>query len=268
MHQLDDHHWRTIQRSGRIIHTVRDQYGDILVIDDGNQRVLSFDSIFEQSCMQRSRPCQLVHQYTQFMLLATALVEPEHVTLLGLGGGSLLRTLHHLMTGCHFHVVELRLSVVGVARDYFLLPDDSRTRITVGDAFEEIARIDSDSSDIIFSDMYDAYQMAPGQMQRSFLEQCRRVLRRGGWLVINFINLPEDRGAFLKQLGAIFPTVLVGDSSENSVLFASAGRCDAVVPDFGRLDSLERTLRQRLSHLMARLEPVAVSSGYEGSVKC
>ncbi|MBN7796405.1 spermidine synthase [Parahaliea mediterranea] len=263
MHQFTNRHCPPVHYGGKIIHTAGDEYGDILVVDDGNQRILSFDSSFEQSCMQRSRPCQLVHQYTQFMALATALVEPVHVTLLGLGGGSLLRTLHHVEPQCHFHIVELRPLVVDIAREYFQLPDDQRTRFTLGDAFEEIAAIESNSSEIIFSDMYDACQMAPGQVQQTFLEQCRRVLREDGWLVINFLGRQGERRAFLQTLGAVFPTVLVGASSENSVLFASATRYDAVAPDSSRLDSLERALRQRFTHLAARLDPFAVPGGRE-----
>src|SRR5690606_36218088 len=87
-------------RTGKLVHSAEDRYGRIQVIDEGSQRILSFDSLFEQSCMQISRPCQLVHQYTQFMALAVALVEPSHITLFGLGGGSLLRTLHSVVPDC------------------------------------------------------------------------------------------------------------------------------------------------------------------------
>jgi spermidine synthase len=117
---------------GDIIHLTQDEHGKILVIDDGEYRELNFDSPFEQSCMRTRYPFQLVHQYTQHMLLVLGFaVEPKTIALLGLGGGSLLRTLHHLLPQCYFNVVELRQKVVDVAAEYFELPVSDRVDIKV-----------------------------------------------------------------------------------------------------------------------------------------
>lgn len=95
---------------GDIIHFVADEYGKILVIDDGEYRFLNFNSPFEQSCMSTRFPFQLIHQYTQYMLLVLAFTDPQRIVLLGLGGGSLLRSLHYMLPGCIFNIVELRKS--------------------------------------------------------------------------------------------------------------------------------------------------------------
>lgn len=244
------------QHGGKVIHCARDEYGGILVIDDGRQRILNFDSLFEQSCMQLAQPHQLVHLYTRFMLLAVAFVDPIHITLLGLGGGSLLRTLHHTLPQCHFHAVELRQAVVEVAEEYFALPSDHRVSITVNDAFEEISNIQSKSSDIIFSDMYDAYRMAPKQIQEKFLLECARVLRNQGFLVINLHNLPRDSCAFFQMLRGIFPTVMLCAAAENTVLFASMDHSGQVEPGARRIKEIEQQLAQRLEQLLARLQPL------------
>lgn len=242
----------------KIIHFSQDEYGRILVIDDGKQRILNFDSPFEQSCMQLSYPYQLVHHYTRFMVLAVAFVDPVHITLFGLGGGSLLRTLHQVLPNCTFQVVELRQAVVGIAKEYFLLPKDHRVRITINDASEEVSQMDSNSSDIIFADMYGAYRMAPEQIKKTFLLECTRVLTDQGFLVINLHNLPNDRSAFFEMLKNIFSTVMLSASTDNIVLFASNAPPERVEPNVQRMEGIEENLHQRLTPLLARLQRINV----------
>lgn len=242
--------------AGRVIHFTRDDHGRILVIDDGNQRILNFDSLFEQSCMQLTQPFQLVHHYTQLMALVLTFIDPSHITLFGLGGGSLLRTFHHLLPTCHFNVVELRKIVVDTARDYFSLPLDQRVSITINDVFKAIVQIESNSSDIIFSDIYDAYEMAPQQLQKKFLFECSRVLTDRGWLVLNLHHLPDDRSTFFEMLGTIFPTIMQGKTEDNVVLLLSNAPLGEIKPIPLRIETMEKQLQQRFSQLMPMLRPL------------
>lgn len=227
-----------------------------MVIDDGDRRILNFDSIFEQSCMQLSYPYKLAHEYTQLMLLVLAFTEPKQITLFGLGGGSLLRTLHHLLPDCCFSVVELRQIVVDAARHYFSLPEDHRVDVSVNDALQEIAQLENASSDIIFSDIYDAYQMVPEQLQMPFLTQCSRILSPQGWLVLNLHSIPEDRMAFFAGLRGLFPTIILGTLAENIVLFLSKTQPQHANPNLERLASIEGQLQQRFARLIPRLQPL------------
>lgn len=204
--------------------------------------------------MQLSHPYQLVVPYTQFMALVLAFIDPEHITLFGLGGGSLLRGCHHLLPNCRFSVVELRQTVINIARDYFLLPNDHRVSITIDDAFKAISRIKSHSSDIIFADMYDAYRMAPAQIQQSFLTECSRVLSCRGWMVINLHRVPDDRATFFGMLGELFPTVMLSSSTDNVVLFVSHAQPEDATPDPLRIETMEEHLQQPFSPLMSRVQ--------------
>lgn len=241
---------------GKIVHFSTDSYGRVLVIESGDRRILNFDSLFEQSCMQISQPYQLVHQYTQLMVMVLALIDPTHITVFGLGGGSLLRTLHFLLPECAFKVVELRKVVVDIAREYFLSPDCARVEISVDDTFKVISRADSGCSDIIFSDMYDAYRMVPGQIQRSFLAECSRVLSDRGWLVMNLHQVPGDRSTFFGMMNDIFPTVILSATSENTVLFAGKSPFESIKPNVTNIKLMEEALNQKLKHLLHRLQPI------------
>ena len=244
------------QDDGDIVYSSRDEHGRILVIDDGDHRFLNFDSPFEQSCMSVHQPHRLVHPYTQLMVLVLSYIEPKHITLFGLGGGSLLRTLHHVLPSCVFSAVELRQKVVDIAEDFFFLPGGHRIKITVNDALKEIPGIESNTSDIIFSDMYDAYQIIPAQTQKDFFVNCSRLLTSEGWLVVNFYRPPKNRLEFFEQLGQIFPTVIWSAGEENSILLASNNKPEQLQQNINRIEAIETVLHQRLSHLMPRLKPV------------
>lgn len=255
MNKLSDLRALPLRQDEVIIHEARDDHGRILVIDDGNHRILSFDSIFEQSCMRLSQRQKLVHEYTQLMILALAFIEPRRITLFGLGGGSLLRSLHHLLPECLFTVVELRQAVADVATRYFSLPVDQRVDMRINDALTEISRLEDGSSEIVFSDMYSAYEMEPGQLQETFLNECARILTPDGWLVLNVHAFPGGFAPYLEMLSSLFPTVMLGSTADNSVLLASNGPADQVAASHERIELMERMLQQRFAQLLPRLKP-------------
>lgn len=247
------------QERDDIIYFSKDKYGSILVIDDGDHRVLNFDSPFEQSSMRIEAPYKLVHHYTQLMALVLAFIEPRHITLLGLGGGSLLRTFHYLLPNCIFNVIELRQKVVDIASDFFQTPDDERVTITVKDALKALSKIPNQSSDIIFSDMYGAYHMVPEQIQKTFFVHCSRILSAQGWLVVNLHSLPQEQAAFLERLTAIFPTVILTANTANTILFVSNGSPEYAsqsIKNPQSIKNIEITLDQELTPLISRLKPI------------
>ncbi len=248
----------SVVAEGRIVHSTSDTYGNILVVDYPRYRVLSFDSIYEQSGFYLEKPYALVHEYIRIMMLVLGFTEPRHTTLLGLGGGSLLRSLHHYLAHCDFHVVELRAKVYDIAREYFDIPDDERVWVSIEDAGLQIQSSKSDSTDIIFADLYDAYHMSPVQTQKQFARQCYRTLTHNGWLVMNFHRLPDTRSAFFIALREHFSTLLVCSGEfGNHILFA----CKSPSVDFdnapSRLKKMEKILSETFMPLFYRLKPIA-----------
>lgn len=242
--------------TGDIIHFTQDEYGKILVIDDDEHRILSFDSPFEQSCMSIRRPFQLVHLYTQYMIQVLAFIKPEHVTFLGLGGGSLLRTLHYLLSDCVFNAIEVRQTVVDIAVEFFDIPTSERVTLSVNDAVLFIQETANSSTDIIFSDMYSAYHMVEDQTQHDFMVQCSRALTNKGWLVMNLHSLPKNRESFLNMIQAVFPTVFLNTKNGNTILFASNSTSDSVHPDPLRIESIGRVLKQNFKQHLSQIHPI------------
>ncbi|MFO7602570.1 MAG: hypothetical protein R6X06_02015, partial [Gammaproteobacteria bacterium] len=125
---------------GKLVHRHSDPWGDILVIDQGEHRVLTFGTIYEQSRLNKRYPALMVHHYIRGMMLSLAFREPKHVTLLGLGSGCLLQGLQAMPAPPRVAVVEHRQAVVDVARDYFWLPEAGNISVNVSDASAYLKR--------------------------------------------------------------------------------------------------------------------------------
>lgn len=229
--------------AGDIVHVANDKYGNILVIDDRKHRILSFDSVFEQSKMVRSEPHVPVHEYNRAMLLAIAFDEPAQVTVLGLGGGVLAHGLHKLLPESRIQVFELRQKVADIAREWFSLPDCERLTITVGDAHLAIDSLPAGDTDMILTDLYNADRMSPAQGQRQFIKACSQALSDTGWLVLNYHRMPEPDSNLVRELHRQFPLLLVFKSKTNNwVIYGRKQAFDPWSLDAGRLKALEERL--------------------------
>lgn len=240
--------------NGEVVYRTEDALGEILVIDKGKHRVLSFGSIFEQSKIDPNRPYLPVHEYNRAMLLPLAFAEPGHATVLGLGGGALVNALSHLLPACTVGVIELRREVVEVARRFFGLSDNPRIEITVQDVRRALPELPDASTGLILTDLYDAQRMSPLQTQRRFIDHCARALTPEGWLAINYHELPPENGPLFLHLRALFSVVLLFKSKTgNYVLYACKENVDPMSSDDPRLVALEEKLPLGWRRLMGRV---------------
>lgn len=242
---------------GRLVYSTSDHLGSILVKDYRDYRVLTFDSDYTQSGYNLLKPYSVYHDYIRIMMLVLGWATPSHITLLGLGGGSLLRSLHHHLERCEFSIVELRAEVIKVAQNFFDLPITSREHYTCSDANAYLSKAPKASSDIIFSDLFDAYLMSPTQVKPAFLTQCQRVLRTDGWLVINFHHLPLERSVFYQTLRQYFPKVFVYScEADNHILFACKTANLSNKNALEKIAKMERELSTPFLALFERLQGI------------
>lgn len=247
--------------SNTLVFRTKDQWGDIMVIDKKKCRVLAFDPVYEQSSIDLKNPQIPVHEYTQIMLLVLAFINPRHITILGLGGGSLLHSLHYLLPQCTMLTFELRAKVYEVALDFFLIPTTTNINIMISDAKLAIRRCPDQSTQIIFADMYQSYGMNPFQMQKQFIKQCHRILDDAGWLVINYHKLPELNLSFIHYLQRNFADVFVCPSySDNFIIFAKKTHGGQLSEHHDALFDLEKKLNIKFNHLFKRLSRLYTDS--------
>lgn len=227
---------------------------DVVVSESINFRILTLDSIFEQSAFALADPLRLVHEHTRIMMLVMAFASPRKVLMLGLGGGSVLRTLHHHFPSLEFDVVELRARVIEAATAFFQVPDDSRVRYHHRDAQDYLQAAPPESVDLVFADLYHAYDMETYQGNVLFLRDCFQVLTRHGWLVINFHDFPDTSTPFFRIMVALFPDCFVCDSRKaNFILFCCKSRLNTSIRTFRpEVKALEALLQQPLTPLFSR----------------
>lgn len=205
---------------GRELYRSEDEWGPIIVTQRGNKRILNFASRLEQSSVILERPEYLTHEYTQVMLLSLLFVEAEHITLLGLGGGSLVHCLAHFYPRLPLQIVELRQRVIDVAVEWFELPQSEQIQIECINAADYIENADDQASSLILSDLYEAEGMSEEQAKLSYINNCFRHLADNGVLVLNFHQLPDVDDPLIQQLALLFAELWVCDVfSGNHVLF-------------------------------------------------
>lgn len=205
----------------QILFQTADEFGPLLVLDDGEQRTLAFGDGDTQSCCLKSTPHIPQYEYTQAMLLVLLFCQPKRVTILGLGGGNLLTALHRQIPGIHITAVELRQAVIDVAYKYFQLPRGKRIQVIQQDANTYLAGDTGRKVDVVFADLYDAEGVDQRQLTADFIARCAGCLKAEGWLVLNCWTEHREDADFLAALRTQFADVrVVLTGSRNWVVLA------------------------------------------------
>jgi len=134
------------------------------------------------------------------MLAAAALLgsreRPRSVLMLGLAGGTSLRTLRHLLPACRFTAVDIDGDIVRLARRHMAL-DATGAEVVIGDAYRWLRR-NRRTFDVVIDDLYLAGRtdvFRPQAMDRSLLRNLRRCVAPGGLLAVNLVTGPGHRAA-------------------------------------------------------------------------
>ena len=147
-----------------------------------------------QSAMRLSDPVRLELAYTRAMLCSLLFrPDPKSALLLGLGGGSLAKYIHHRLPGCRLEAVDASSDVISMARTHFALPaDDLRLTVTLGDAAAHLARQAGDPVDLLLVDVYDERRQVAACATAPFFAAAAAALTRDGVCAVNFwSNAPE-----------------------------------------------------------------------------
>ena len=212
------------QSEPRILHDAASRYGPVIVTQEADGvRVLRFaHGGARQSVVKPDDPTYVALSYARTALVGLALVdEPRRILVVGLGGGTLPRFVHHYYPAATVDAVDINPEVVRVAKDYFGFREDSRLRAHVADGrrYIEQARV---PYDLIFLDAYGANDVPAHLTTQEFLRAVRRALTPGGVVVGNLWgdDFNGRYAAMVRTYQSVFDTVKILPAEYNRIVLA------------------------------------------------
>ena len=197
------------------------------VVQDLGVRSLHFTHGEVQSSMRVGRPDELQVDYTRTMMGFLLLnAQPQRITMIGLGGGSLVKFCHRHLPAARMTVVENNPGVIALRGRFAIPPDDARLAIVTDDGAVHVAGV-RDAVDVLLVDGFDRDGQPPQLCSQAFYDNCFGALAPGGILVVNLhIDHPEH-DCFIARIRSCFGTnamtVMAGEKA-NCVVLAGRGR--------------------------------------------
>ena len=185
---------------------------------------LHFGFVGVQSEMDTKMPHRLVLSYTQTMMgFLLFNPRPQHIGMIGLGGGSIQKYCHRYLPHTEISVAEINPDVITL-RDSFCVPkDDHRFRVFCEDGADFVRRQQS-QFDVLMVDGFDIEGQPPQLCSQVFYDDCYSSLTPEGILVVNVCDgsnpmlFSRMRRSFRNRIVAVSS----GDSS-NTIVFAARG---------------------------------------------
>ena len=177
-----------------------------------------------QSSMRIADPERLELSYTRammtFLLFQPA---PRAALMVGLGGGSIARFLHHHFPRTHVTAVEINPKVIAVARQYFGLPeDDDRLTVFPTDGAQFVPA-HPESADVLFHDAFEDGDAVSALCTQKFFDMCAAALRPDGVFVMNFMADEPHFEAYCDRISRSFSNrvlILPTGDRVNRIVFA------------------------------------------------
>lgn len=243
---------RAIERDGLSQGTLsrlawRDEISRPYIFETPFEKRMHFTNLATQSAMLLSDPDALIAQYTRKMMSFLLFnPDPQHIVMIGLGGGSLAKFCYRNLPRSQITVVELDADVIAMRGEFCIPEDDARFRVVHDDGARYVERLEQ-PMDVLLIDAFDAEGIAPSLAQSNFYRRAARQLTGDGMLVMNFwgprdryvANLASARAAFGDSL-----TVVPVSGNSNVLLFAFKQEPPQSISD--ALEARARQLQMRL----------------------
>ncbi|WP_297913436.1 fused MFS/spermidine synthase [Thiomonas sp.] len=176
-----------------------------------------------QSRMRAAEPKRLVLDYTRAMMSFVLLhPRPEHVVMIGLGGGSLAKYCHAHLAHSRFTAVEIHPDVIAMRGAFAVPADDQRFAVVQADGAVWI-RENQQSCDVLLLDGFDSDGLPETLSSQEFYDACARALRPGGVLVSNLWAPEFRREQAIARMRAAFESgvaTMSAEQGENTIALA------------------------------------------------
>lgn len=179
-------------------------YDKPYLIEEGDSRSLYFTRELTQSGMRLSDPAALEFTYSQKMMSFLLFVhQPQHILMLGLGGGSLVKYCHRYLPTTRITALEIDPNILAFREQFMVPPDDARLRVVLGDAAQYLRHC-RENPDVVMIDAFDRDGFSPSVCSRAFYLDVHDALAPGGVMVANMVGPKDERAAHLNIVADVF----------------------------------------------------------------
>lgn len=254
--------WFSASVQAKVIKEERSLYRNIFVEDIGDKRCLKFSvkrRTSSQSCIYKSKPYELVFDYTKFVMTALVFNDvPKKVLIVGLGGGTLSNNLLAMYPDIAIDNVEIDPAVVRVASDYFDFKQTDKvlSHIQDGRIFIKRALRKKQQYDLIILDAFNGEYIPEHLLTKEFLEETKALLSEQGVLVANTFSssslLHHESATYHAVFGDFYIIKKTNSSGNRVIVIPNTALTDNVLQE--RIALLSKPLAQFNVELSSMLE--------------
>lgn len=176
-----------VKERKKLLHSHHDK-NFMEVIDQGDYRSLYFQGSVVQSRICLKDPGRLILRYTQYMMAAALLSQPNpaRILLIGIGAGALLHFFHRHFPNSRVEAVDYSEHIIKIARGFFSLPQSENIIIHCEDGLQFLQNSDTNSRyDLILLDAFTDTGMAKNIYSNEFFGLAEGRLSDTGILCCN-----------------------------------------------------------------------------------
>jgi len=150
--------------------------------------------------------------------------QPRRMLVLGLGGGTIPREMHHYFPALEIDVAEIDPQIRKIAAEFFGFTEDNRMRVNIADGRmfikQRLRKENAEKYDIVILDAFNSDYIPFHLMTKEFLDEVKSVLAEDGAVVANVFQNNRLFDAELATFIAVFGRcqVFVGTYSTNAML--------------------------------------------------
>lgn len=187
--------------AGRFTSRVEERAGGIEITESDGVRALHIDTATVQSAMKLSAPNDLQLTYSRGIMSCLVFGLPlRDVLVVGLGGGSIPKFIHHYLPAMRTRVVEIDPQIIAVARLHFHLPpDDDRLQVILDDAAAYLPA-HPHSAQLLVLDVFDGRGIPPELYSQVFFDHAAAVLGDSGLLAVNLWGSDRNFDVYLQRI--------------------------------------------------------------------
>lgn len=209
---------------------------------------LHFNENSTQSEMNLDAPDELVLAYTRAMMSFLLLLPtPQHIAMIGLGGGSLAKYCYRYLPHSDITVVEIDAEVIALRDDFLIPPDDARLRILLADGAAWVRDTEL-RPQVLVVDGFDAQGLPAPLSTQAFYDACHAALAEQGVLVVNLWSGYPNYDEYVARIRNSFDDcVLIVDAEDRVNKIVLAVKDAAFPPSSATLRHHAKLLAQRHS---------------------